>query len=330
MKNIFNDLFFNKPLSKKEAKNILINFYENKFNKEELIVLSTIYNIRDITLNEIEGFREALLEKCLKVNINEFNAIDIVGTGGDGKNTFNISTITCFILAGTGEKVIKQGNYNFSSVSGSSNILKFLGYKFTTKESLLKKQLDKIGLCYLHAPLFHPLFKKYSFLRKKINMKTFFNVLGPLINPSIPKNNFIGVSNMKYARLYYYFFQKTNNNYNIIYSFDGYDEISLTNKFKCFSSSKGEKTYYPNDLTKYKISDKDLYGGINIKENVKIFLNILNGNGTKEQNVVVLTNAAFALGLLNNNDFKINYEIAKVSLKSGKAKNILRKLLEYQ
>lgn len=327
MKDILQHLLEYKTLSKEDARKILIQMSQNKFNEAQLAALSIIYNMRPPTLKEIEGFRQALLELCLTIDMTEFNAIDIVGTGGDKKNTFNISTLACFIVAGTGAKVIKHGNYSASSVTGSSNILEQMGYIFTNNENILKQQLENSGICYLHAPLFHPLLKQTIEVRKKLNIKTFFNVLGPLLNPSHPTNLFIGVNDLQVARLYHYLYQQTNNNYMIIHSLDGYDEISLTADFKCYTQY-GENIFSPENLGKKRIQNIEITGGKNTEENKEIFMNIISGNGTTSQNNVVLTNAAFALQVLNNKSFEENYESVKYSLASGQAKYVLKKFLE--
>lgn len=326
MKNILNYLFENNTLSKENAKNIIINIYKEKFNYTQISALATIYNMRSPTIEEIKGFQQALLELCIKINLKEFNAIDIVGTGGEKKHTFNISTISCFIIAGLGEKVIKHSNYSSSSITGASNILEKLGYIFTNNEYKLKKQLEKIGICFLHAPIFHPAIKKVISIRQQMGTKTFFNILGPLLNPSNPTNQVLGVNNLEIAKIYHYLYQKTEKNYIIIHSLDGYDEITLTNNFICYSQ-KGEKIYSPEELGKKKISLNSIKSGNNLEENVSIFIKILSGKGTLDQNKVVLTNTAFALTLLNKNSFEENYIKANNVLKSGKAKEILKKLL---
>ncbi|WP_185872404.1 anthranilate phosphoribosyltransferase [Blattabacterium cuenoti] len=332
MKKILENLFLEKSLTKQEAKNIIIELSKGKINETHIVAISTIYNMRTPTLEEIIGFRQALMELCIKINLKEFNAIDIVGTGGDKKNTFNISTLACFIVAGAGEKVIKHGSFSSSSISGSSNLLKGLGYNFTNKEENLKNQLEKVGICYLHAPMFHPVLNMISKTRKELGIRTIFNTLGPLINPVEPKNQLLGVSNLEIARIYYYMYQKNiQNNYAIIHSLDGYDEITLTNDVKYYST-KGERLFSVEKLlkigkNKIKINPYELKGGKNIKENIRMFISVLSGEGTLFQNEVVLINATFALSLLNKDSFENNYNKAKQSLKSGKAKNILKKLL---
>ncbi|XOD68617.1 MAG: anthranilate phosphoribosyltransferase [Flavobacteriales bacterium AspAUS03] len=328
MKDLLHYLFAHKTLSKEEAQSVLIDMSRDQFNAAQLAALATVYNMRPPTLEEIKGFRQALLELCVKLDLSEFYAIDIVGTGGDRKNTFNISTLACFIVAGAGSKVIKHGNYSASSVTGSSNLLNQLGYVFTNEEGKLKKQLEIVGICYLHAPLFHPALKKVVSVRRELGTKTFFNMLGPLLNPSKPKNHLLGVSDLQVARLYHYLYQQTENDYAIIHSLDGYDEISLTSDLKCYTR-QGEKIYPPEALGSQKIDSRELIGGRNTEENTRIFVDILSGKGTSAQNTVVLTNAAFALGLLNGEHFECNYVRAEESLKSGRAKNVLKKFLDY-
>ncbi|WP_185877020.1 anthranilate phosphoribosyltransferase [Blattabacterium cuenoti] len=332
MKRILENLFLEKTLTRKEAKNIIIELSKGKINKTQAIAIITVYNMRNPTLEELIGFRQAFMELCIKINFSEFNAIDIVGTGGDKKNTFNISTLACFIVAGTGEKVIKHGSFGSSSITGSSNLLKGLGYHFTNNEEKLRNQLEKVGICYLHAPMFHPVLNSFTEERKRLGIKTIFNILGPIINPANPKNQFLGVNNLETSRIYYYMYQNTDNNYSIVHSLDGYDEVTLTNDTK-FYSSRGEQYFSVEKLLrisgkfKKKINPNELKGGKNTEENIRIFIKILSGEGSSVQNEVSLINATFALSLMNKDSLENNYDKAKQSLKSGKAKNILKKLL---
>jgi anthranilate phosphoribosyltransferase len=326
MKKILTYLFEQNNLNLDLAKSLLIDLSIGKFNTEQKAVLISIYNMLSLSLNEIEGFRQALLYLCLQLNLNAFNAIDIVGTGGD-KNTFNISTLASFVVAGAGEKVIKHGNYASSSLTGSSNILEMLGCKFTTDINRLKNLLEKAGICFLHAPLFYPSIKKITSIRKNIGTKTFLNVLGPLLNPSDNQYKFIGVNNLELARIYYFFLQKTKKKYSIIHSLDGYDEISLTGQFKCYTN-EGVYNYFPQFLGCLLVDPKDLKGGKSSEENKNIFLKIISGNGTIYQNEVVIVNAAFALELINKEDWRSNYNRAKESLESGKAKKSLKLFLD--
>jgi len=268
-----------------------------------------------------------LLELCVKADFSEFDTIDIVGTGGDGKNTFNISTLACFIVAGTGQKVAKHGNYGASSISGSSNVMEQLGYKFKNENSTLKRELDEAGICFLHAPLFHPALKTVGPIRKNLAMRTFFNMLGPMVNPASPTYQLVGVYSLEMARIYNYLLQLSGKPFTIIHSLDGYDEISLTNDTKVITN-EGEKIMTPEQLGKRMVSPQDISGGNSVEEAAKIFTTILKGEGTWAQNAVVLANAAMALHCTGNfNTYNDAYNAAVESLESGKANQALSKLL---
>ncbi|MDO6813039.1 anthranilate phosphoribosyltransferase [Tenacibaculum soleae] len=327
MKDILNNLYQHKKLSKTEAKQVLIDITSGKFNEAHLASFMTVFMMRPISVNELSGFRNALVELAIKVNFSDYNTIDIVGTGGDGKDTFNISTLTSFIVAGTGQKVAKHGNYSVSSQSGSSDMLESFGYQFTNDETVLKSHLEQANICFLHAPKFHPAMKAVSVTRKALALKTFFNMLGPLVNPSSPKNQLLGTFNLEVARLYNYILQEENTNYGIVHTLDGYDEISLTSGFKLFTK-KGEQLINPEDLNQKRIEQSAIFGGKSVADAAKIFKNIINGNGTEAQNSVVLTNAAFALKIVNDKkSFQDAYEEAKDSLLGLKAKQTLEKLI---
>lgn len=328
MKNILNTLFEQKRLTKKQSKEVLINIAKEQYNASQIAAFITVFLMRPVSVDELSGFREALLELAIKINLSDFNTIDLCGTGGDEKNTFNISTLTSFVVAGTGHKVAKHGNYGVSSASGSSNMLEFLGYQFTKDETTLKRQLEKANICFLHAPLFHPAMKVVAPIRKELGVKTFFNMLGPLVNPSLPKNQLVGVFNLEVARVYNYILQQTNENYGVVHALDGYDEISLTSNFKLFTK-QGEQLISPKDLGLTKIQQSDIFGGNSVAEAAKIFINIINGNGTEAQNDVVLTNTAFALKTIDQSiHFETAFEQAKKSLFGGKAKKSLELILK--
>jgi anthranilate phosphoribosyltransferase len=327
MKKILHKLFEQQRLSKPEAKAVLIQMANNKFNASQMASFLTVFMMRSISVDELAGFREALLELAVKIDLSDFNTIDLCGTGGDGKNTFNISTLTSFIVAGTGNKVAKHGNYGVSSVSGSSNMLEYLGYTFTNNEATLKRQIDEANICFLHAPLFHPAMKAIGTVRRELGMKTFFNMLGPLVNPSSPNNQLVGVFNLETARIYNYLLQENSNNYGIVYSLDGYDEISLTSSFKLFTK-ENELIISPEELGLKRLKQSEIFGGNTVEEAAKIFISILNGRGTEAQNNAVLTNAAFALKILDNNkSFNDAFDEAKESLIGLKAKESLNKLV---
>ena len=327
MKDILNDLYQHKKLSASQAKEVLINIAKNKYNDAHLASFMTVFMMRPITAEELSGFRNALKELAIKVDFSDYNTIDIVGTGGDGKDTFNISTLTSFIVAGTGQKVAKHGNYSVSSKSGSSDMLESFGYEFTNDEAILKSHLEKANICFLHAPKFHPAMKAVGPTRKALKLKTFFNMLGPLVNPSSPQNQLLGTFNVEVARLYNYILQEENTNYGIVHALDGYDEISLTGGFKIFTKN-GEKLITPEELGQKRLEQSEIFGGNSVADAAKIFKNILDGNGTEAQNSVVLTNAAFALQIVESNkSFEDAFEETKDSLFGLKAKQTLEKLV---
>ena len=330
MKKILQYLFEHKTLTREAAKEVLINISKGQYNESEIASFTTVYLMRSITIHELQGFRDALMELCVKVDFSGEKLIDIVGTGGDGKNTFNISTLSCFIVAGTGNKVSKHGNYGATSISGSSNVMEQLGYRFTNNNDVLKKQLDGANICFLHAPLFHPALKIVAPIRKNLGVRTFFNMLGPMVNPSIPEHQLVGVFSLEMARIYNYLLQQTSNRFTIIYSLDGYDEISLTNDTRVITN-EGEEILTPEYLGKRKVSPQDIYGGNTPEEAAKIFSTILKGKGSWAQNAVVLANAAMALNCLGiYKDYNACFMAAVESLESGKAFNALEKLIQLQ
>ena len=327
MKKILQYLFEHKTLTRGAAKEVLVNIGKGLYNEHEVTAFMTVYLMRSITIEELQGFREALLELCVKVDLSGHDAIDIVGTGGDGKNTFNISTLSCFIVAGAGQKVAKHGNYGASSISGASNVMEQLGYKFKSENSKLKRELDEAGICFLHAPLFHPALKTVGPIRKNLAMRTFFNMLGPMANPANPSYQLVGVYNLEMARIYNYLLQQTGNAFTIIHGLDGYDEISLTNDTKVITN-EGERIMTPEQLGKRMVSPEDLSGGNSVEDAAKIFATILKGEGTFAQNAVVLANAAMALHSTGKyKTYDDAYNAAVESLESGKANECLNKLV---
>jgi len=327
MKVILNKLYNHERLSKSEATQVLKDIAAEKYNDAHLASFMTVFMMRPITADELSGFRNALRELAVKVDLSDYNTIDIVGTGGDGKDTFNISTLTSFIVAGTGQKVAKHGNYSVSSQSGSSDMLERFGYNFTNDERILRAHLEETNICFLHAPKFHPAMKAVSSTRKALALKTFFNMLGPLVNPSSPQNQMLGTFNLETARLYNYILQEENTNYGIIHALDGYDEISLTSGFKFFTKN-GEQIIHPEDLGQKRIQQSDIFGGNSVADAAKIFKTILDGKGTEAQNNVVLINAAFALTIVDETvPFEVAFEQVKASLFGLKAKQTLEKLV---
>jgi anthranilate phosphoribosyltransferase len=325
MKKIINKLINYDYLTKEESFKIIINIANEKYNNSQIASFLTIFMMRNVTLEEIEGFRSALLELCISVNLSEFDAIDLCGTGGDGKNTFNISTLSSFVTAGAGIKVSKHGNYGVSSGCGSSNVLEELGVRFSNDEGFLKNCIEKAGICILHAPLFHPAMKKVGPVRKELGVKTFFNMLGPLVNPSFPKNQLTGVFNLELGRLYNYLFQKTNKNYTILYSLDGYDEISLTGITKAYTQKK--EIMLSNDSFKVsKVEFNQIQGGEDIISSAKIFMNIIQNKGTEAQQNVVCANAGMAISTSLGLEPIDGFIRAKESLQSGNALESLKVL----
>ncbi|MFL5745979.1 MAG: anthranilate phosphoribosyltransferase [Niastella sp.] len=330
MKKILQYLFEHKTLSRDQAKDVLLNIGKGVYNEHEVTAFMTVYLMRSVTIEELQGFQDALLELCVKIDLNGFQVIDIVGTGGDGKNTFNISTLSCFIVAGTGQKVAKHGNYGASSISGASNVMEQLGYKMKNDPDRLKKEVDQANICFLHAPLFHPALKTVGPIRKNLGMRTFFNMLGPMVNPAFPPFQLVGVYNLEMARIYNYLLQLTDRAFTIIHGLDGYDEISLTNDTKVITNN-GEKIMTPEQLGKRMVNPADIYGGNTVEEAAKLFTKILKGDGSWAQNAVVLANAAMALHCTGNyKTYEDAYGAAVDSLESGKANEALTKLIALQ
>jgi anthranilate phosphoribosyltransferase len=325
MKEILNRLIQHEFLSKGEARQMIIHIADGKYTPIEIASFLTVYMMRSISLAELEGFREALLELCIAVDLSDYETIDLCGTGGDGKDTFNISTLASLVTAGAGIKVAKHGNYGVSSGCGSSNVLEYLGVHFTNDESVLKRCIEEAGICILHAPLFHPAMKNVAPVRKELGVKTFFNMLGPLVNPSFPKNQLTGVFNLELARLYNYLFQKTDQNFTILHALDGYDEISLTGPTKVFSNHS-ERVLNPSDFGIPPVKALEIAGGENVENSALIFKNILENKGSDAQVHAVCANAAMAIATVKNTSPIEGFEMAKESLSSGKAHQVLKTL----
>jgi anthranilate phosphoribosyltransferase len=327
MKKILNHLFEQKTFGKDESKEILTNISLGKYNNSQMAAFMAAYCMRNITVDELEGFRDGMLELCLKADLHDYELIDLCGTGGDGKDTFNISTLASFIVAGAGYKVSKHGNYGVSSGCGSSNVMEYLGYSFSNDTDHLKKSLDNAGICFLHAPLFHSAMKTVAPIRKELGVKTFFNMLGPLVNPARPKYQMVGVFSLELARLYAYLYQKSDTKYTIVHALEGYDEISLTCDFKTFSAS-GEHIHSIAELGFEKIDPGKIGGGSTVKDSADIFKAVLEGEGTTEQNNVVVCNAAVAIQTIKpERSFADCFYEAEESLQSKKALNSFKKML---
>lgn len=327
MKTILNRLINHEMLSKEEAKNVLVNISNGSYNPSQIASFLTVYMMRSISIDELSGFREALLELCIQVDLAAYNTIDLCGTGGDGKDTFNISTLASFVSAGAGIKVAKHGNYGVSSISGSSNVMEKMGVKFSNDNDFLEKCIDQAGICVLHAPLFHPAMKNVGPIRKELGARTFFNMLGPMINPSFPKNQLVGVYNLELARMYAYLYQNTDINFTILHALDGYDEISLTGPTKTITGQM-EAVLKPEDFGVKQLLQSEIEGGKTIEESATMFTNIISGKGTEAQNNVVCANAAMAIATVNGSSPLESFELAKESLLSGKALVALNKLQE--
>src|SRR6478609_9064302 len=276
MKSILKLLFEHKTLSKAQAKEVLINISKSVYNEAEITAFVTVYLMRSITIEELQGFRDALLELCIKIDLDGHKTMDIVGTGGDGKNTFNTSTLSCGSVAGTGQKVAKHGNDGASSISGASNVMEQLGYKFKNDNEHLKQEVEEANICFMHAPMFHPALKAVGPIRKNLGLRTFFNMLGPMVNPASPAFQLVGVYNLEMARIYNYLLQQTDRAFTIIHGLDGYDEISLTNDTKVISN-EGEKIVTPEALGKRMVEATDIQGGNSVEDAARIFKKIIKG-----------------------------------------------------
>tara|TARA_R110002051_G_scaffold87802_1_gene154665 strand:+ start:1983 stop:2978 length:996 start_codon:yes stop_codon:yes gene_type:complete len=325
MKDTLNRLINHDILPKEDAKHILVNIAKGDYNTSQIAAFLTVYMMRSVTIEELEGFRDALLELCLAVDLSAYNPIDLCGTGGDGKDTFNISTLASFVTAGAGIKVTKHGNYGVSSKCGSSNVMEFLGIKFSSDAGFLEKTLDEAGICVLHAPLFHPAMKNVAPIRRELAVKTFFNMLGPMVNPAFPKNQMVGVFNLELARMYGYLYQNTDKNFTVLHALDGYDEISLTGNTKTISNTT-EAMLKPSDFGVQPVTMAQIAGGDSIEASAQIFIDILQGKGTEAQNNVVCANAGIAIATVENLSPIQGFEKAKESLLSGKGLVALKKL----
>lgn len=332
MKDILNQLFEGRKLTKIQAKETLINIANlHQCNSSQIAAFITCYIMRAVSAEELEGFRDALLELCIRMDrLEAYQPMDLCGTGGDGKNAFNISTISAFVVAGAGIKVAKHGNYGVSSLCGSSNVMEYLGAKFTNDQSKLEKQLQETNITFLHAPLFHPALKNLAPIRKELGVKTFFNVLGPMVNPAFPTYQLVGVYSLALQRMYAYLYEKSNKNYHIVHSLDGFDEISLTSDFKIMGRDK-ESILSPKELGFQELKLSQLHGGNTIQEAASILLSILQKKGTDAQNNVVLANSGLAIATANPTmSLEEGIAAAKESLLSGKALSTFERYMARQ
>ncbi|MDR1866502.1 MAG: anthranilate phosphoribosyltransferase [Bacteroidales bacterium] len=328
MKQLLYKLFEHSYLDRNESREALIRMANGACNESQITAFITVFLMRSITTDELSGFRDALLELRVPVDLSDYNAIDIVGTGGDNKNTFNISTAACFTVAGAGYNVVKHGNYGSTSVSGASNVIEAHGVKFTRDTDVMKRSLDACHFAYLHAQFFNPALKAVAPVRKALGVRTFFNMLGPLVNPTLPKRQVLGVYNLKLARLYNYLYQQSGTDYTIVNSLDGYDEISLTADFKVFDG-RGENIYSPETLGFARCEEADLYGGSTVEEASGIFDRVMDCTALPAQINAVTVNAAFAIRTIEpDKPIEECIAAARESLQSGRAKKALKTFIE--
>lgn len=326
MKAILNELIEHRSLSKQTAHQVLVDLATSKYNQSQMAAFMTVYMMRSVTIDELQGFRDAMLELCIPARF-DLPVMDVCGTGGDGKNTFNMSTLSSFVVAAAGQPVAKHGNYGVSSACGSSNLLEYFGYKFTNDVDELKRSLDRSNICFMHAPLFHPAMKNIAPIRKELGVKTFFNMLGPMVNPALPKRQLVGVFSLELARQYGYLYQDTDKDFVILHSLDGYDEVSLTGAFKYFSN-QGERIATPETLNMKQLTADDIRGGETVESSAKIFMSVLEGRGTPAQNSAIIANAGMALYAANQKEGIQSAMIkAEESLRSGKALTSFKSLI---
>ena len=326
MKQILNELIDHRSLSKETAKRVLVDLTSSKFNMSQMTAFMTVYMMRSVTVDELQGFRDAMLELCLPVKFDA-PVMDVCGTGGDGKNTFNMSTLSSFVVAAAGQPVAKHGNYGVSSACGSSNVLEYFGYKFTNDVDELKRSIDRANICFMHAPLFHPAMKNVAPIRKELGVKTFFNMLGPMVNPAFPKRQLVGVFSLELARQYGYLYQNSDKDFVILHSLDGYDEVSLTGAFKYFYNG-GERITTPQELGLTQLKSEDIKGGETVESSAAIFMKVLEGKGTPQQNSAIIANAGMALFAANQKEgVKAALAKAEEALISGKALASFKKLI---
>ncbi len=329
MKAILNELIDHRSLTKETAHKVLVELASGKFNASQTAAFMTVYMMRSITVEELQGFRDAMLELCVRADFEQ-PVMDVCGTGGDGKNTFNMSTLSSFVVAAAGQPVAKHGNYGVSSACGSSNVMEHFGYKFTNNIDALKKSLDRANICFMHAPLFHPAMKNVAPIRKDLGVKTFFNMLGPMVNPAFPKRQLVGVFSLELARQYGYLYQNTTKDFLILHSLDGFDEVSLTGPLKVFYNG-GEKIMNPADLDLPILTYDQIKGGQSVEESAKIFMAVLEGKGTQAQNSAVIANAAMALYAANQKEgLRSGVFKAREALESGRALQVFKNLMDSQ
>ncbi|MCF8326522.1 MAG: anthranilate phosphoribosyltransferase [Leadbetterella sp.] len=326
MKTYLSKLLSAQTLSSEEAKNAILQIGSGEINPSQIAAFLMGIQQKGIAVDELKGFREGMLELAIEIDLNEFDAMDVCGTGGDGKDTFNISTTSAFLVAGAGQNVAKHGNHGVSSSVGSSTVLEHLGVKFTNDSNFLRSKIEKAGICYLHAPLFHPAMRFVGPIRKELGIKTFFNILGPLMNPAKVQKQLSGVFDITTFELYKELFKTSETRFGVVHALDGYDEVSLTGNFRLAENSS-DNVINPNEIGMELVDDQELNGGNSLEESAKIMLNILKNQGTKAQTNTVLTNAGIALGIAREITIEEGISQAKESLESGMALRSLEILL---
>lgn len=330
MKKLLIKLIECQKLTFEESRSLMHAIAHKEVNEAQIASILTSFIIRTISIEELRGFRQALFELALRVDLNDGYGIDLCGTGGDGKNTFNISTLASFVVAAAGYPVMKHGNYGATSVSGSSNVMEYFGYRFSNEEDKLRDEMSKTGICFLHAPLFHPALKVVGPIRKQLGIKTFFNMLGPLVNPANPQFQLSGVYSSEVGRVYSYFLQAESKKFTVLHSLDGYDEVSLTSPVKLFTH-KGETLINFEDKGFKKVNPADITGGLNIEEAAKIFLSVLENKSSPAQLSVVLANSALAINCIDESkSLDDALIIANETIISGKAFGLFKKLMNMQ
>lgn len=326
MKNILQQLYSGEILSEELIYQLMQDIGRGAFSETQTAAFLSALNMRSVSVGELRGLRRAMLDLCVPVDVRGRETMDLCGTGGDGKDTFNISTLSAFVVAGAGIPVTKHGNYAVSSHCGSSNVLESLGVKFTNDIDLINRQLDAANITILHAPLFHPAMKHVAPARRSMQVKTVFNILGPLSNPARPSIQVAGVYNLEIGRLYYYLLQESAEKFAVIHALDGYDEISLTGDVKIFSH-QGEKCYTPHQLGFDKLQAQSLSGGETIQDAKDIFLQVITGKGTTAQRNAVLANAGVCIATYKGVSIAEGVSLAAESLDSGRAEQSLKQLI---
>jgi anthranilate phosphoribosyltransferase len=329
MKDILNRMLNHEELSREETRDIIVGITKSVFPEEQITALLTGLQMRGVTVDELLGFRDGILATSVPAILDCDRYIDVVGTGGDRKNTFNISTTSCFVIAGAGYKVAKHGNYAATSVSGASNVIKNHGVQFTDDIDKLNRSINEAGIVYLHAQLFAKAMKFVGPIRKALQFPTVFNLLGPLVNPSQPKCQLLGVANLDQMRLYNQVYQKLGIDFGIVNSIDGYDEISLTSDFKV-TTNNYEKIFKPQDLGFEIAKPEEVRGGATEEEAKDIFDAVLENRALPAQKNIVLANAAFGIQVMEKGQKSIEecVEIARESIDSGKALATFKKFVE--